>query len=61
MIYKKNNLCILYPHEKCDFCGYCEKYGLLDISCEEISEEDVCEEKIIERLIYESEREADLM
>lgn len=54
---KKVDNCMLYPYEKCNYCGYCEAYGLLDI---EYQDEPYEEEKI-EQLINESERKSDLM
>lgn len=52
---RKLEPCMLSGYEVCDNCGDCYKYEL-DISYDEPSEDE-----IIEKLYYESEREADLI
>lgn len=56
MMNKKGDPCMLYPYEKCDYCGYCKKYGFIDFDLDEPSEDE-----LIEQALYESERESDLM
>ena len=56
MMNEKGERCLLACDKICDYCGDCEKYGLLDIPSE-----DVDVEQMIEEALYQSEREADMM
>lgn len=53
---KKGRPCMLACDKVCDYCGDCEKYGLLDIPYEDI---DI--EQMIENELYQSERDSGMM
>lgn len=61
MMNKKSDQCMLACDKICDYCGDCEKYGLLEIPLDEPSEEEPSEDELLEQLYYELEREADRM